>query len=33
MDMGFAEDAVRAALLESKGDENVAVEALLSSMA
>jgi ubiquitin-conjugating enzyme (huntingtin interacting protein 2) len=30
MDMGFEENAVKAALMKAKGDENAAVEALLS---
>lgn len=32
MDMGFPEEAARNALLASKGDENAAVEALLSNL-
>ncbi len=32
VDMGFPEDAARQALLDSHGDENAAVEILLSSM-
>jgi hypothetical protein len=32
MDMGFAEAAVRQALIASKGDENAAVEALLTTL-
>jgi UBA/TS-N domain len=32
MDMGFPEPAVRGALLETKGDENAAVEKLLSTL-
>jgi hypothetical protein len=32
MDMGFPEDKVRIALLESKGDENAAIELLLASI-
>ena len=32
MDMGFAEDKVRAALSDNRGDENAAVEQLLSSL-
>lgn len=32
MDMGFTEESVRQALLDCKGDENAAVEVLLSSM-
>ena len=32
MDMGFEEGPSRQALLDAKGDENAAVEALLSSM-
>ena len=32
MDMGFPEDLVRKSLLDHKGDENAAVEQLLSSL-
>jgi ubiquitin-conjugating enzyme (huntingtin interacting protein 2) len=32
MDMGFEENAVKAALMKAKGDENAAVEALLSGL-
>ena len=32
MEMGFAEDKVRSALSDNRGDENAAVEQLLSSL-
>ena len=32
VDMGFAVDIIRQALLDTKGDENAAVEILLASM-
>jgi len=32
MDMGFPEQAIRRALLETKGDENAAIEKLLSTL-
>lgn len=32
VDMGFPEDVARKALLDSNGDENAAIEVLLSSM-
>ena len=32
LDMGFEEGAAKKALLDAKGDENAAVEALLATM-